>query len=66
MRIPGVAVGTSVVFPLFGDDVRLVKARTAIAEIVSLDIAIEGRAYVIETNFLEPTLTSSAARCEGD
>ena len=61
-----VTVGTSVVFPLFSDDVRLVKARTAIAEIVSLDIAIEGRAYVIETNFLEPTLTSSAARCESD
>ena len=52
MRIPGVAVGTSVVFPLFDDDVRLVKARTAIAEIVSLDIAIEGRAYVIGANFL--------------
>lgn len=57
---------TSVVFRCFGDDVRLVKARTAIAEIVSLDIAIEGRAYVIEADFLEPTLTSSAARCEGD
>jgi hypothetical protein len=30
-----VAIGTSVVFPLFGDDVRLVKARTIIAETVS-------------------------------